>query len=72
MHEETKRERERIFGLIHDFCRGESMTGKACVHCVINSLNVCNEQPGSPLPMERLRNAERIINEVLANEHRSD
>jgi hypothetical protein len=67
MHEQTKTERERINGLIHDFCRGETMIGKACMHCVLNELNVCNDTTGPQIPMSRLREAEKVINEVLAN-----
>ena len=68
MHEQTKLERERINGIIHDFCRGETMIGKACANCVLNALNVCGEaKSGTIVPMERLEKAEKIINEVLAN-----
>lgn len=68
MHEQTKIEREHIIGMIHDFCRGETMIGKACANCVLNALNVCGEaKSGTIVPMERLKKAEKIINEVLAN-----
>ena len=67
MHEKTKLERERINGIIHDFCRGETMIGKGCVNCVLNALNVCSEgQSGASVPMERLKKAEKVIKEVLA------
>ena len=66
MHEQTKLERERINGIIHDFCRGETMIGKGCVNCVLNALNVCNESiGGATVPMERLRKAEKVIKEVI-------
>jgi hypothetical protein len=68
MHEQTKIERERIIGMIHDFCRGETMIGKGCANCVLNELNVCNEgSRASLVPLTRLKKAEKIINEVLAN-----
>lgn len=68
MHEQTQLERERIIGMIHDFCRGETMIGKACANCVLNALNVCGEaKSGTIVPLTRLKKAEKIINEVLAN-----
>ena len=68
MHEQTKLERERIIGVIHDFCRGETMIGKGCANCVLNEINVCNEgSRASLVPLKRLKKAEEIINEVLAN-----
>ena len=68
MHEQTKLERERINGIIHDFCRGETMIGKGCVHCVLNELNVCGEIIGGAIvPMERLKKAEKVIKEELSN-----
>lgn len=68
MHEQTKLERERINGIIHDFCRGETMIGKGCVNCVLNALNVCSEgQSGASVPMERLKKAEKVIKEELSN-----
>ena len=68
MHEKTKLERERINGIIHDFCRGETMIGKGCVNCVLNALNVCSEgQSGASVPMERLKKAEKVIKEELSN-----
>lgn len=67
MHEQIKIERERIIGMIHDFCRGETMIGKGCANCVLNELNVCNEgSRASLVPLMRLKKAEKIINEVLA------
>lgn len=69
MHEQTKLERERINGIIHDYCRGETMTGKGCVNCVLNALNVCNEaKGGTTVPMERLKKAEKVIKEKLTDE----
>ena len=68
MHEQAKLERERINGIIHDFCRGETMIGKGCVHCVLNELNVCGESKGGTIvPMERLKKAEKVIKEELSN-----
>lgn len=66
MHEQTKLERERITNTIHDFCRGDTMLGKGCASCVLNELNVCGGTSGMQIPISRLREAERIINEVLA------
>ncbi len=69
MHESTKNERERINNVIHDFCRGDTMIGKGCLRCVLNDLNVCSDGIGNAqVPMRRLREAERIINEVMAND----
>lgn len=71
MHEQTKRERERINGIIHSFCRGNMMLGKGCVHCVLNELNVCGENKGGAIvPMERLREAEKVIDEVITDKER--
>jgi hypothetical protein len=67
MHEQTKLERERINGVIHDYCRGDTMLGKGCASCVLNELNICGGSSGMQIPMSRLREAEKIINEVLAN-----
>ena len=68
MHEQTKLERERIIGMIHDFCRGETMIGKACANCVLNALNVCGEaKSGTIMPMKRLKKAEKVIKEELSN-----
>jgi hypothetical protein len=67
MHEQTKLERERINGVIHDYCRGDTMLGKGCASCVLNELKVCGGSTGMQIPLSRLREAERIINEVLAN-----
>lgn len=68
MHEQTKLERERINGVIHDYCRGDTMLGIGCLNCVLNDLNVCGDGVGNTqVPMSRLREAEKIINEVLAN-----
>ena len=72
MHEQTKLERERITNTIHDYCRGDTMLGKGCASCVLNELNVCGGTSGMQISMSRLREAERIINEVLADECRSD
>lgn len=67
MHEQTQIERERIIGMIHDFCQGETMIGKGCANCVLNELNVCNEgSRASLVPLTKLKKAEKIINEVLA------
>ena len=67
MHEQTKLERERINGAIHDYCRGDTMLGKGCASCVLNELNVCGGTSGMQIPLSRLREAEKIINEVLVN-----
>ena len=69
MHPQTKAERERLNGVIHDFCRGDTMLGKGCLNCILNDLNVCGDGIGSgQVPMSRLRQAERIINEVMTND----
>lgn len=67
MHESTKKEKQRLNDLIHDFCRGDFMVGKGCASCVLNELNVCNENVKNPITVAQLKEAERIINEVLAN-----
>jgi hypothetical protein len=67
MHEQTKLERDRITNIIHDYCRGDTMLGKGCASCVLNELNVCGSTSGMQTPMSRLREAEKVINEVLAN-----
>jgi hypothetical protein len=56
-------------GIIHSYCRGDTMLGKGCTHCVLNELNVCNEGIGGAIvPLERLREAEKVIGEVVQNE----
>ena len=68
MHEQTRLERERINGIIHSFCRGNIMLGKGCVSCPIAELDVCGEQKsGRIVPLEKLREAEKVIDEVMAN-----
>ena len=64
---DTKDERKRIVEMIHDFCRGESMIGKACMSCPLKSLNVCDDKHGNNIYMSKLWNAEKIINEVMSN-----
>lgn len=66
MHAQTKLERERINGIIHDFCRGDVMRGKGCANCVLNELDVCNENPKRPVALEQMRKAEKLIGEVMA------
>lgn len=70
MHKETKAERDRIYGKIHDFCRGETMIGKGCVQCPLNEINVCNDggNKASTVPMSRLKEAEKTIDEVMKND----
>lgn len=41
MHAQTKLERERINGIIHDFCRGGFMVGKGCASCVLSQCIGC-------------------------------
>ena len=66
MHEQTKLERERIQNKIFDFCMGE-MADKGCLECPVNECKVCDEGKGGKLiTMEKLKEAERIINEVMA------
>lgn len=72
MHPETRIERNRITGKIFDFCLVE-MAGKGCLGCPVNECKVCDEGKGGRLiTMEKLKEAERIIDEVMANECRSD
>ena len=68
MHESTKKERQRLNDLIHDFCRGGFMVGKGCASCVLNKLDVCNENPKRPVTLEQMRKAEKLIDEVILNE----
>lgn len=68
MHTQTKLERERLQNKIFDFCMSE-MADKGCLGCLINNLKVCDEGKGGKLvTMEKLKEAERIIDEVIANE----
>lgn len=68
MHESTKKERQRLNDIIHDFCRGDIMRGKGCANCVLNELDVCNDNPKRPVTLEQMRKAEKLINEVIQNE----
>ena len=67
MHEQTKLERERLQNKFLDFCLGE-MADKGCLECPIINLIVCDVGKGGKLiTMEKLKEAERIIDEVMAN-----
>lgn len=61
-------EKERINNKIHDFCRGKWMRGKGCAVCVLDKLNVCGDGGFKcGVPLSRLKEAEKIIDEVMAN-----
>lgn len=65
---ETRQEQDRILGVIHDFCRGETMVGKGCACCPIAELDVCNDQgTKAKFNIKELRETEKIINEVMTN-----
>ena len=67
MHEQIKLERERLQNKIFDFCMSE-MADKGCLECPVNSCKVCDEGKGGKLiTMEKLKEAERIIDEVMAD-----
>jgi hypothetical protein len=68
-YSETRQETERILNKIHDFCRGETMVGKGCVNCPVNAYRVCDEGKGGKLlSINTLKQAEKAIDEVMANE----
>ena len=63
---QTETERERINNKIHEYCRGDSMLGKGCLSCVLNSLSVCGDGTGNTkVPMSRLREADKILDEMV-------
>lgn len=71
MHSETKAERKRTLDKIHDFCwqheTNDYMLGKACDECPIRDCNVCIDDGVTHIvPLARLKNAEKIIDEVLS------
>lgn len=67
MHESTKKEKQRLNDLIHDFCRGDFMAGKGCASCVLNELNVCNESAKNPVTIAQLKETEKLVNEVMSS-----
>lgn len=69
MSPEQKVERKRILDKIFDFCLVE-MAGKGCVGCPVNECKVCDEGKGGRLvTMEKLKEAERIIDEVTKSDN---
>lgn len=66
---EARAEKNRIIDKIHGFCRGETMVGKGCVNCPINYLDVCNDHGTKcKIDMKALREAEKVIDEVMQGE----
>ena len=70
MHSETKAERKRIFDIVADFCwaheTNDYMLGKGCAECPIRDCNICSDDGVTHIvPMARLKEAEKIILEVL-------
>lgn len=67
MHEQTKEERKRIHEVIYDFCMNGPVRYTGCVNCVLNELDVCGDSVGNAtVPLCRLREAEKVIDEVMA------
>lgn len=67
-YSEERQEEERILGKIHSFCRGETMVGKGCAECPLNDCKVCEVGKGkNQMKINRLKEAEKIIDEVMAN-----
>ena len=64
MFAETREKRKHIRKLLEDFC-----FGKSCVTCPLNKTRVCEWDivNDAKITMAKLEEAERIINEVLAD-----
>lgn len=67
-YEQTRQEQDRIYDIIHGFCRGEFMLGKGCACCPIAELDVCNDRGAkAKINIKALREAEKVICEVVSN-----
>lgn len=77
MHKQNKEERERILNVISDFCwaheTNDYMLGKGCANCPIQDCGVCNDDRWKHIvPLSKLKQAEKIILEVLGKEQNND
>lgn len=56
---DQRTERKRLRSLIHDYCFTEQC-GKGCVDCPVEKAKACGDMD---VPMSKLREAEKIIQE---------
>lgn len=58
------KKRKHVRKLLSDFC-----FGKSCVTCPLNETRICEWDivNDAKIPMARLENAEKIINEAMTN-----